>query len=336
MQEINDELRALRKSTQEAKTSKAILEFELRSELSKVRRQKAEIEASYRVEIAREQSEKVLLQAQLQKRLLVIMEERMTAEIQLGQIDNLAKIKGDMIPTAMCTPISQLGIEGSEVAAYTSLVSHQKPAVDPPMECRVPVDPVAVRAIATSTTPASSTILTSSPKAKAAMRTTTPYGLSIVVESAASDPDGSVGGCGSELASPTQNRSPPGSMGGSVGGSENGGGGPDLTKFPVDLATPSRNRSPPASPPAMDLPSPTRNRSPPASPQACNRNCDPEGSVGGSMASIASSTGNQSRSPTFTVSASSTGNRSRSPTSYISLPLPVASPVSTRGFQAPE
>lgn len=86
MQEINDELTALRQSLVSAKTSRAMLEFELRSELADIRRQKADMEEAYRREIAREISEKAILQAKLQSKLLTMMEERMRVEIQLDRL----------------------------------------------------------------------------------------------------------------------------------------------------------------------------------------------------------------------------------------------------------
>lgn len=86
MQEINDELAALRQSLISAKTSRAMAEFELRSELASVRRQRADMEEAYRREISREMNERAMLQANLQSKLLVMLEERMRLENQLDRL----------------------------------------------------------------------------------------------------------------------------------------------------------------------------------------------------------------------------------------------------------
>lgn len=320
MQGINNQLQALRESTVDAKTSKAMLEFELRSELIDIQRQTVEMEESYRREIAREMTEKVLLQAQLQSKLLTIMEGRMVAEIQLDRltIGSNKQIRGaspsgyritdgDMIPTAICTPLSQRGDQLSPpvsqrgdnlsplsvlgeqpsvapqaaapaTATATATVDHPpmtnsnaaRVQIEPPtIQVRMPVDPVGY---------ASPTDLSPSNKEN------TPFGLSIVVESA--DNDGTTGS-----------------------------------------SHPERSVS------CGSLASPTAFRSFSPSGPATNRSCDPEGSSFEKVVNDSSQNNNGSGSPSMT-------NKSPSPSAYTSLPLPVATPVgqwrATSRFEATE
>ena len=86
MRELSDDLRALRASVLDAKSAKAMREFELRAELAEVQRRSSEMEQSYHRSIAREMSQRVLLQAQLQSRLRSIMAERIAIENQLGRL----------------------------------------------------------------------------------------------------------------------------------------------------------------------------------------------------------------------------------------------------------
>ena len=90
MKEINDDLAALRQSLISAKTSRAMVEFELRSELASVRRQSADMEEAYRREISREMNKRAMLQAKLQSKLVVMMEERMRLENQLDRLSTEA------------------------------------------------------------------------------------------------------------------------------------------------------------------------------------------------------------------------------------------------------
>mmetsp|Transcript_7381 Transcript_7381/g.16736 ORF Transcript_7381/g.16736 Transcript_7381/m.16736 type:complete len:446 (+) Transcript_7381:113-1450(+) len=244
MKEISDELQALRKSTREANMSKAVLQSELRAELASVQRQKIDMEESYRREIAREASEKLFLQAKLQQRLLSMMEERMMAEIQLGQLDCFKHVSGsssqmkDLIPAAMCTPLNQHHEKDSPLSVGGASVILGP--IDPPMHrSRMPVEPLAGSVLSVST------MLTSTPKTKALR--TTPFGLSIVVENAASggfEPDSS-DGSGTGLASPTMNRSPPsspcdpeGSFGDIGSPKANRSRSPSHITVPLPVATP--------------------------------------------------------------------------------------------------
>ena len=157
--EINRELQDLRQETVDAKTSKVMLEFDLRAELIEIRRQKAEMEESYRREIAREMFEKVMLQAQLQSKLLSMMEQRTNVKIQLDRLDNMPsggnKENNALvpIPTAMCTP-SPLSVPSQPFSS----------ASDPPMDNGTDPDPCTT---AVATCP---------------QKAITPFGLSIVVE----------------------------------------------------------------------------------------------------------------------------------------------------------
>lgn len=179
MREINAELQALRMSTMDAKTSKAVLEFELRAELAEIRRQTAEMEESYRREIARELSEKVLIQAQLQNKLLSIMEARMFAEIQLDGLNgnglpqltqgtSSSSATFDGIPTVTGTPVHSNSLA---IVPVQPSMSPGQPT-DPPIEKRVPVDP-------------SARTLACTPKSFQARTPEAPYmpfGLSIITE----------------------------------------------------------------------------------------------------------------------------------------------------------
>lgn len=158
----------------------------------------------------------------------------MKVEIQLGQLECVKHSRSgsssqmrDMIPTARCMPMSQGHEEYSTLSAQGA-----KPVPSP----HAPVDP-----------PEASTVLTSSPKLK--VLKISPFGLSIVVEDAASggagEPEGSV--CSAkELESPTRNRSPPssprdpeGSVVGDIGSPTSyRGRSPSYNSLPLPVATP--------------------------------------------------------------------------------------------------
>mmetsp|Transcript_25759 Transcript_25759/g.54438 ORF Transcript_25759/g.54438 Transcript_25759/m.54438 type:complete len:435 (-) Transcript_25759:338-1642(-) len=192
MEEINNELKALRTSKLDAKTSKTLLEFQLRSELAEVRRQKKEMEQSYRREIAREMSETVLLKAKLESKMLAMMEERVMVEIQLDKLNNnknmqieagstssSAYMDGAMVPAALCTPMSNNRGKFSPL----SILGEQPSPIPTPStrgksNNRVPIEP------------SGAPMLLAPPQVlEHNHKETTPFGLSIVVENSASHPE---------------------------------------------------------------------------------------------------------------------------------------------------
>lgn len=308
----DEQHRALRKAGVAAKASMAMLEYELRAEMTNIRRQKIEMEESYRREIASELSQKCILQAQLQTKLLSMMEERMLVEVQLDRLEagpkpspteSLPSQSTELIPTAICTPMnsstdSQKGKPAqpmnsspdsqkgkptqSSMPRSTPMDSspdsqkgkpaHSSVSRKPPSS---PDPPTRGRVPVDPIAVTSSTVLTSAPKhLPGGMTKATPFGLSIVVEN-------SNASC---------------AAGASV----------------ASFLTPSANRSFSPQAAAMD----NTDRSPPAS----NRSCEPEG-----------------RSFEKPDSPSSGNQALHGVHQYTSLPLPVATPVGmTRKFEASE
>lgn len=208
------QLQQMRQMTIEAKTSQAMMMFELQAELADIRRQTDEMEQAYRRDIAREVSAKVMLQAKLQARLIDIMEGRMKAEIELDTLGSGRRLQALPAPQSnngqgasqannQLVPVSQ----PMPLNNTTAVVVMEQVKADPPT---MPKDPSAQSNVAPSPT-----VLTSIPKTYSPVRgissKTTPFGMSIVVEGHqenADAPDATVVDCTqSEVLSPTAMRS---------------------------------------------------------------------------------------------------------------------------------
>eukprot|EP00584_Thalassiosira_punctigera_P007208 CAMPEP_0172535178 /NCGR_PEP_ID=MMETSP1067-20121228/7300_1 /TAXON_ID=265564 ORGANISM="Thalassiosira punctigera, Strain Tpunct2005C2" /NCGR_SAMPLE_ID=MMETSP1067 /ASSEMBLY_ACC=CAM_ASM_000444 /LENGTH=488 /DNA_ID=CAMNT_0013320087 /DNA_START=75 /DNA_END=1541 /DNA_ORIENTATION=- len=245
MQEINDELHALQESSIKAKTSNALLEFNLRSELAEIRRQRAEMEESYRREIEREMSEKLALQAQMQAKLLNMMEERMWVEVQMDRLTACPeKSKDDeVIPTVTAytsmsqqrekiSPLSVLGEQPSVAESVTPAAAGR----DGGTIARIPIEPPISTPVEPPSYETSATMLTCEPKVTQTNNTeataATPFGLSIVVENAdhdgtvSCDPEGSVVGSMGVTPSGRRSPDPESSVGASMGFTPSGGRSP--------------------------------------------------------------------------------------------------------------
>ena len=101
----NYEIGALQKAVSDASQRNSSMEVELRCQLLEIRQQKQDMEHAFRQEISQQFCDKVLLQAQLQAKLLSIVEQRVSMEIELARLNLSGNYDG--IPTVAGTPIHE-------------------------------------------------------------------------------------------------------------------------------------------------------------------------------------------------------------------------------------